>query len=86
MAASNRALARARGEFVGVLSPGGRLDPAAFAEVGPRRHMLEEMGAAFAAEGMITLAGSRLYMSMADTDAVVDDALGHFDRVFSGVG
>ena len=61
-------------------------DPAAFAEVGPRRHMLEEMGAAFAAEGMITLAGSRLYMSMADTDAVVDDALGHFDRVFSGVG
>jgi glutamate-1-semialdehyde 2,1-aminomutase len=61
-------------------------DPAAFGEVGPRRHMLEEMGAAFAAEGMITLAGSRLYLSMADTDEVVDDALGRFDRVFSGVG
>jgi glutamate-1-semialdehyde aminotransferase len=60
-------------------------DPAAFAEVGPRRHMLEEMGAAFAAEGMITLAGSRLYTSMADTDDVVDEALGCFDRVFSGV-
>lgn len=60
-------------------------DPAAFAEVGPRRHMLEEMGAAFAAEGMITLAGSRLYTSMADTDDVVDDALARFDRVFSGV-
>jgi len=61
-------------------------DPAAFGEVGPRRHMLEEMGAAFAAEGMITLAGSRLYTSMADTDEVVDDALSRFDRVFSGVG
>jgi hypothetical protein len=35
---------------------------------------------------MITLAGSRLYTSMADTDEVVDDALGRFDRVFSGVG
>lgn len=60
-------------------------DPAAFAEVGPRRHMLEEMGAAFSAEGMITLAGSRLYTSMADTDDVVDEALACFDRVFSGV-
>lgn len=60
-------------------------DPGAFGEVGPRKHMLEEMGAAFAAEGMITLAGSRLYTSMADTDDVVDDALGRFDRVFSGV-
>lgn len=60
-------------------------DPSAFAEVGPRKHMLEEMGAAFAAEGMITLAGSRLYTSMADTDEVVDDALRRFDRVFSGV-
>jgi glutamate-1-semialdehyde aminotransferase len=59
--------------------------PEAIAEVGPRRHMLEEMGAAFAAEGMITLAGSRLYTSMADTDEVVDDALARFDRVFSGV-
>jgi glutamate-1-semialdehyde aminotransferase len=59
--------------------------PAAFDEVGPRRHMLEEMGAAFTAEGMITLAGSRLYTSMADTDEVVDEALGAFDRVFAGV-
>jgi glutamate-1-semialdehyde aminotransferase len=59
--------------------------PAAFDEVGPRRHMLEEMGAAFTAEGMITLAGSRLYTSMADTDEVVDEALAAFDRVFAGV-
>ena len=60
-------------------------DPAAFGEVGPRKHMLEEMGAAFTAEGVITLAGSRLYTSMADTDDVIDDALTRFDRVLSGV-
>jgi glutamate-1-semialdehyde 2,1-aminomutase len=60
-------------------------DPDAFAEVGPRRHMLEEMGAAFTAEGMVTLAGSRLYTSMADTDQVVDDALARFERVFAAV-
>lgn len=60
-------------------------DPASFAEVGPRKHMLEEMGAAFTAEGVMTLAGSRLYTSMADTDEVIDDALARFDRVFRGV-
>jgi glutamate-1-semialdehyde aminotransferase len=60
-------------------------EPTAFDEVGPRKHMLEEMGAAFTAEGVITLAGSRLYTSMADTDDVIDDALARFDRVFSGV-
>jgi glutamate-1-semialdehyde 2,1-aminomutase len=59
--------------------------PGAFDEVGPRRHMLEEMGAAFTAEGMITLAGSRLYTSMADTDEVVDEAIAAFDRTFAAV-
>jgi hypothetical protein len=29
------------------------------------------------------LAGSRLYTSMADTDAVIDDALERFDRSFA---
>jgi hypothetical protein len=47
--------------------------------------MLEEMGAAFTAEGMITLAGSRLYTSMADTDEVVDEAIAAFDRTFAAV-
>ena len=44
-------------------------------EVHPREHMMEEMGAAYMAEGVITLAGSRMYTSMADTDEVIDDAL-----------
>ncbi len=60
-------------------------DPAIFTEIGPRKHMMEEMGAAFAAEGIISLAGSRLYTSMADTDQVIDDALAGFDRVFQNI-
>lgn len=52
-------------------------------EVKPRKHMMEEMGAAFMAQGIITLAGSRLYTSMADTDEVIDDALNRFEYVLS---
>ncbi|MBN8619332.1 MAG: aminotransferase class III-fold pyridoxal phosphate-dependent enzyme [Anaerolineae bacterium] len=52
-------------------------------EVKPRKHMMEEMGAAFMAQGIITLAGSRLYTSMADTDDVIDDALNRFEYVLS---
>ena len=46
---------------------------------------MEQMGAAYAAHGIITLAGSRMYTSMADTDAVIDDALARFDQVFAMV-
>ena len=51
----------------------------------PRRHMMEEMGAAYMANGIITLAGSRMYTSMADTDAIIDDALNRFEIVLSSV-
>ena len=51
----------------------------------PRKHMMEEMGAAYTANGLITLAGSRMYTSMADTDEVIDDALERFERVLSSV-
>jgi glutamate-1-semialdehyde 2,1-aminomutase len=54
-------------------------------EMKPRKHMIEEMGAAYAANGIITLAGSRMYTSMADTDEVIDDALERFERVLSSV-
>ncbi len=50
-------------------------------EIKVRKLAMEEYGAAYAAEGLVTLAGSRLYTSMADTDEVVDDALGRFERV-----
>ncbi|TGK22268.1 aminotransferase class III-fold pyridoxal phosphate-dependent enzyme [Leptospira fluminis] len=50
-----------------------------------RKKAMEEMGAAYMAEGLVTLAGSRLYTSASDTDAVIDDALKRFDRVFQKV-
>jgi glutamate-1-semialdehyde 2,1-aminomutase len=49
----------------------------------PRKQLMEQLGAAYAAHGIITLAGSRLYTSMADTDAVIDDALDRFAQVFA---
>jgi glutamate-1-semialdehyde 2,1-aminomutase len=52
-------------------------------ELKPRKNMLEEMGAAYMANGLITLAGSRMYTSMADTDKVIDDALIRFDAVLA---
>jgi len=54
-------------------------------EIKSRRHMIEEMGAAYMANGLITLAGSRMYTSMADTDEVIDDALEGFEEVLSNV-
>lgn len=54
-------------------------------EIKARKHAMEEYGAAYMAEGIITLAGSRLYTSMADTDDIIDDALTRFERVFNNV-
>ena len=52
-------------------------------ELKPRRNMMEEMGAAYMASGVVTVAGSRMYTSMSDTDAVIDEALDGFDTVLS---
>jgi glutamate-1-semialdehyde aminotransferase len=60
-------------------------DPDFFTELTPRLDALGQMSMAFAAEGVITLAGSRIYTSMADTDEVLDQALAAFDRVFAQV-
>jgi glutamate-1-semialdehyde 2,1-aminomutase len=61
------------------------MDPQALPQAKARKFMMEEMGAAFMAEGIISLAGSRLYTSMADTDDVIDDALARFENVLSSV-
>jgi glutamate-1-semialdehyde 2,1-aminomutase len=50
-------------------------------EIKKRKQVMEEMGAAYMAEGIITLAGSRMYTSMADTDEVIEDALDRFENV-----
>ena len=54
-------------------------------EIRIRQHFMEEMGAAYMAEGIVTLAGSRMYTSMADDDTIVDDALSRFERVLKSV-
>lgn len=59
--------------------------PKLLKEIKVRKHMMEEMGAAYMAEGLVTLAGSRMYTSMADTDEIIDEALNRFERVFSNI-
>ncbi|HMV16232.1 MAG TPA: aminotransferase class III-fold pyridoxal phosphate-dependent enzyme, partial [Chitinophagales bacterium] len=54
-------------------------------EINKRKKLMEEYGAAYMAEGVVTLAGSRLYTSMADTDDVIDEALNKFENVFKNV-
>jgi len=54
-------------------------------ELKPRKHMMEEMGAAYMANGLVTLAGSRMYTSMADTEEVIDDAIARFESVLTSV-
>jgi glutamate-1-semialdehyde 2,1-aminomutase len=54
-------------------------------EAKARKQMMEEMGAAYTAHGIITLAGSRIYTSLADTDEVIDEALNRFEDVFRHV-
>jgi len=51
-----------------------------------RKKEMEHMGAAYMAEGIVTLAGSRLYTSAAYTPELVRDALGRFERVFANCG
>ena len=57
-------------------------DPKVMEEALPRKHMLEEFGCAYMAEGIITIGGSRLYTMLAHTNDVIDDALASFERVF----
>ena len=50
-----------------------------------RKDSMERMGAAYMANGIVTLAGSRLYTSMADTPEIIDEALNRFETVFKHV-
>lgn len=59
--------------------------PAILRETSARKREMEYMGAAYMAEGLVTLAGSRLYTSAAYTEEMIDDALERFDRVFANV-
>ena len=60
--------------------------PKVLKETGIRQKEMEHMGAAYMAEGIITLAGSRLYTSAAYTEDMIDDVLARFERVLSKCG
>ena len=50
-----------------------------------KKKEMEHIGAAYMAEGIITLAGSRLYTSAAYTEKDIDDVLSRFEKVFQKV-
>ena len=60
--------------------------PKILKETGRRQIEMEHIGAAYMAEGLVTLAGSRLYTSAAYTEEMIDDVLTRFNRVFANCG
>ena len=59
--------------------------PDVIKQTSARKAEMEHMGAAYMAEGIVTLAGSRLYTSAAYTEELIDEALTRFDRIFEHV-
>lgn len=60
--------------------------PTVLKETSRRQKEMEHVGAAYMAEGIITLAGSRLYTSAAYTEEMIDDVIARFDKVFDKCG
>lgn len=58
-------------------------DPKALPEVMPRKHAMEEFGMGLMGEGIISLAGSRFYVTMAHTKEIIDETLSRFENVMS---
>lgn len=59
--------------------------PGILKETSLRKTEMEHMGAAYMAEGIVTLAGSRLYTSAAYSDDMLEDVLRRFDHIFGNV-
>ncbi len=60
--------------------------PEILKQTGKRQAEMEHIGAAYMAEGLVTLAGSRLYTSAAYNEEMIDDVLSRFERVFANCG
>jgi glutamate-1-semialdehyde 2,1-aminomutase len=60
--------------------------PKVLKETSARQKEMEHMGAAYMAEGIITLAGNRLYTSAAYDESSIDDVIQRFDRAFANCG
>ena len=59
--------------------------PGVLSATSERKAEMQHMGAAYMAEGLVTLAGSRLYTNAQYTPELIDEALTRFDRVFANV-
>lgn len=59
--------------------------PGILTETSVRKQEMEHIGAAYMAEGLVTLAGNRLYTSAAYTDDMLPDILSRFENVFLNV-
>lgn len=59
--------------------------PQVLKETSARKTEMEHMGCAYMAEGLVTLAGSRLYTNGAYEEEMLPDVLSRFDRVLSNV-
>lgn len=59
--------------------------PNVLSQTSKRKKEMEHIGAAYTAEGIITLAGNRIYTSAAYDEDMIDDVLTRFDRVFANV-
>jgi glutamate-1-semialdehyde 2,1-aminomutase len=59
--------------------------PGTIKEARARKEVMEEMGAAYMAEGIVTLAGSRIYTNAMQDDKVIDEALKRFERVLGNI-
>ena len=60
-------------------------DPDIFKKIPQRQHHIEQFGAALTANGIITLAGSRIYTSMADNDDTIEETLKGFEEIFQNI-
>ena len=59
--------------------------PGVLSATSERKKEMQHMGAAYMAEGLVTLAGSRLYTNACYTPELIDEALRRFDKVFANV-
>ena len=59
--------------------------PGVLKETSLRKQEMEHMGAAYMAEGIVTLAGSRLHTSAAYEDEMLPDILNRFEQVFKNI-
>lgn len=59
--------------------------PCVLRETSKRKAEMQRIGAAYMAEGLVTLAGNRMYTSAAYTEGDIDQALSAFGRVFDNI-